>query len=251
MKKMEIIHYLDRLLDVHRIRDYSLNGLQVDFSGDIKKIAFSVDAGNDVLHAAVEAGADLLVVHHGLLWKQPVKIVGEQYKRLNTCFNGNLGVYAAHLPLDMHNQFGNNAQMAQQLELKEVLPFGHYQGMYIGCFGQLASPIPQDRISNLLENYLNVAPVLHLNGSKMVHTIAMVSGSGSSELIAEAIDKGIDLLLMGENKHALFHDVMDNHLNIGFLGHYASETFGVKALQSHLEERFHVETVFLDFPTLM
>jgi putative NIF3 family GTP cyclohydrolase 1 type 2 len=135
MNRDELTAYLDETLRVKEIEDTSQNGLQVEGPVEVMKVAFAVDSCQAAFEGTVTAGAQLLIVHHGLFWDKPLRLVGPLFCRVKTLIEGGCGLYAAHLPLDLHPELGNNAELARLLELKDTRAFGEYHGDQIGIGG--------------------------------------------------------------------------------------------------------------------
>lgn len=247
MQCNELISYLNTYLRISEINDISRNGLQVEPPEEINKIAFAVDAALASFTASVREGAGLLIVHHGLFWKEPVMLTGFNYKRVKTLIEGNCGLYAAHLPLDLHPEIGNNAVIAKKLGLNNIAPFGDYYGVRIGFGGELEKPMPVNNFIELFSRVLESEPVMAL-GNGLCKRIAVISG-GAAGHVEEAAREGYDTFITGETSHEKFHNAGECGINVIFGGHYATETFGVKMLQKNIEKKFGVETVFLDLPT--
>jgi dinuclear metal center YbgI/SA1388 family protein len=249
MKTNALISYLDTLLSTASIQDASQNGLQVEGPDEIKKLAFAVDGSLASIEAAISNKADMLIVHHGIFWDKPVRVAGPQYRRIKALFAGECALYASHLPLDLHAQYGNNAVIAQNLELQHLLPFGNYHGITIGWGGILQFPIPPENVSEKMAALTGVQCSVIRSG-RLSSRIAVVSGGGAS-MLEEAASSGYDTFITGESSHQSYHTALELGMNMIFGGHYATETFGVKALQKHLSEKFGVNTVFIDLPTGM
>jgi len=249
MKRYELVAYLDDYLEVQTIEDSSNNGLQVEGAEDVTHVAFAVDAGIAAFEATKEAGAQMLIVHHGLFWSKPVLITGIHRQRLGRLFDANISLYAAHLPLDFHEEVGNNATLARWLELEEVGPFGQYKSWPAGFAGQLPTALSLDHFVALVEASLG-EPVIKVwpFGPATVRRVGIVSG-GAASLIDQAADEGLDVYLTGEMSHSYYHEARELGLNVVYGGHYATETVGLKALAEHLAARFGLETTFLDLPT--
>lgn len=247
----ELDAHLSALLD-HRAwvsRDKSLNGLQVGRSRpDISRAAFAVDASLQSFERAVAVGADVLIVHHGLFWGQPLPVIKDHRRRLQYLLDNDLALWASHLPLDAHPTLGNNAGMAQALGLTSVEPFGDYRGAKVGFKGVLPSPLRLDRVCDLLfhgrENALQVLPF----GKHEVSSIGLVSG-GAAHDVHEAITDGLDLFITGDADHTIHHPALEAGINVISGGHYATETWGVRLLAAHVQKTWGVPTVFLDLPT--
>ncbi len=251
-KRDEIVNFLDKYLKVSEIPDSSVNGLQVEGKGDVKKIALAVDACQYVFDEARSRDVDMVIVHHGLFWKDDdMCITGILKKRLETLLKSRISLYAAHLPLDMHPDVGNNACMAKLLDLKDRHPFGNYHGVNCGCYGLLQREYTMNNFLKLVEEKIGEVQVKHLFGAKNIKTVGIVSGGGAFA-VSEMLEHRIDILISGEPKHVLFNDTKELCMNAVYLGHYATETFGVKALGNKLKEKFkYVEIVFIDNPTGM
>lgn len=247
MKRDELVAYLDDLLRVREIADRSRNGLQVEGAREVEKVAFAVDASLAAFQAARKAGAQMLVVHHGLFWDEVQVVRGPFYRRLKTLLEADLNLYAAHLPLDLHPELGNNAQLADLLGLVDRQPFGLYHGTYIGLGGRLPVSIPRERLVCLVTERLGAPRVLPF-GPPAVERVAVCSGK-APQLLVEAAEEGYDAFVSGEPAHAFFHEAQERGINALFAGHYRTETLGPKALMVHLAERFGLETTWLDLPT--
>lgn len=251
MKLDELSTYLDDYLRVDDFDDVSQNGLQVEGPEEIAKVAFATDGCLASFEQAVTANAELLVVHHGLFWDKPLRLVGPHFRRVGTLLEGGCGLYAVHLPLDAHAEVGNNAEMARLLELRDKQPFGEYHGTQIGVAGRLEIPLDMPALIGRVVKALGTTPVRVLDhGPEKAHRIGCISG-GAASMMGQAVDAGLDTYITGETSHAHFHEVEERGLNVIFAGHYATETLGVKALARHLEEQFGLETVFLEIPTGM
>ena len=256
MKREELITYLDNYLRVKEIEDSSQNGLQVEgpeevTADNLAKVAFAVDSCQAAFERAVATGAQLLIVHHGLFWDKPLRLVGPIFQRVKTLIEGGCGLYAVHLPLDFHPEVGNNAELARLLELKDTRAFGEYHGSTIGIGGALEPPIPLDVLVERLARATGEPPVRVLaHGPAEVSRVGCISG-GAAFLMDQVADAGFDTFVTGETSHSFFHQAAERGLNVVHGGHYATETLGVKALALHLEEKFSLETTFLDIPTGM
>jgi len=250
-KRSEIVSFLDNYLRVRKIADGSLNGLQVEGKGEVKKIALAVDACQYVFDKARSNGADMVIVHHGLFWKddEEMRITGIYGKRIQTLLAGGISLYAAHLPLDLHADVGNNACMAKLIGLKEILPFGKYHDVDCGYFGRLDRGYALDEFLKLIDEKIGKVRVKHLFGVKKIRTVGIVSGGGAFA-VNETGKSGVDILISGEPEHILFNITKELHVNAVYLGHYDTETFGVKALGGKLKEKFKdIETIFIDNPS--
>lgn len=245
----DLCNYLDSLLNISSIPDSSLNGLQVgDFNSSIETVAFAVDAALETIEKAVELKADMLFVHHGIFWGRCYSITGNSYKRFSHLLNNNLGLYAAHLPLDLHPQWGNNAQLAKTLGLESILPFGDYKGIKIGFKGQFPHPQTIDQILEKLSLSREKCLKIYDFGKQAIETVAIVSG-GAVDEISQAVCENVDLYITGDASHEVFHLCKENSINMISMGHYESETYGVKAIAKLIEKEHNLKTIFIDCPT--
>ncbi len=244
----DVVIYLDSYLRLPDLPDdpRALNGLQVANSGRLQLVAAAVDACQATIDAAAARNAGLLLVHHGLFWSGLEPLTGRHGRRVRKLIQGDLALYAAHLPLDCHPEVGNNAVLARGLGLRGVVPFGEYEGVRIGVMGDLA--LPRDQLVSSVSRLLHADPYLVPTGPKDVKRVAIVTGAGASH-IREARDQGADTLITGEGPHHSYFDAEESGLNLIYAGHYATETVGVKALAAHLSDRFGVSWEFLDHPT--
>jgi dinuclear metal center YbgI/SA1388 family protein len=251
MKRDELIPYLDETLRVKEIEDSSQNGLQVEGLEEVTKVAFAVDGCQAAFERAVASEAQLLIVHHGLFWDKPLRLVGPLFRRVKTLIEGDCGLYAAHLPLDLHPEVGNNAELARLLELTEPRAFAEHHGHKIGLGGVLDPPVPLDVVVERLAQATGEPPVRVLaHGPAEASQVGCISG-GAAPLMDQVVDAGFDTFVTGETSHGSFHSAAEYGLNVIYGGHYATETLGLKALARHLEEKFDLETNFLDIPTGM
>lgn len=246
-----IVSLLDSTLRTGEIKDASgaMNGLQVENNGCITRVATAVDASQRTLDAAVAAGADLLIVHHGLFWCGMQAVTGWWKKKLMTCLDAGLAVYSSHLPLDLHPELGNNACIAAGLGLQQVRPEVNCGGTLIGMAGMYPGTVGE-----LKEAYARLTGA-EITGSIIdaaapAGEVAVCSGAGGAE-IYQLYAKGFRTYLTGEENHWVTNTAQDMGMNVMFAGHYATETFGVKALGQLLNRTFGLPTVFIDNPTGM
>jgi dinuclear metal center YbgI/SA1388 family protein len=235
---------IDRWLNTAGTPDFpgAHNGLQVEGQATVDTIATAVDACTATAVAAANAGAQLLIVHHGLLWNDPAPIVGPLAATLRTLLGAGCGLYAAHLPLDGHDEFGNNAILARRLGLRNPRPFGEFAGFAVGRIGAWSGTVAE------AANAMGLNLVEAVSPARPVECVAVVSGSGKS-LIADAAEAGAQVLLTGEVDHHARVAARDLGLGLWLGGHYATETWGVRALGERLAREFSLRHVALDFPT--
>lgn len=243
----QIQTYLDEYLAISDFVDDSWNGLQYAGSLQVNKIASAVDASASSFAAAARVDADFLLVHHGLFWRQAnPSLVNWQKDRLNLLNNHNLSLYAAHLPLDQHAHVGNNAQILNLLKAKPTREFNPHANKNIGWIGQM-KPTALSSITGQLSRRLATACRVLPFGKKHVTTIAVSSGGGGYAGFFAALATKVDLYISGDPVY--IDPIADEaKMNVIFAGHYATETFGVKALAEHLSQQFSLQHIFLDLP---
>lgn len=244
-----LVDYLDGYLRVGEVPDYptALNGLQVDSTRtEVRRIAAAVDAVQHTVDAAAAAGADFLVVHHGLFWDGSQPVTGRRYRRLRALLEADLPVYSAHLPLDVHPEVGNNAVLARELGVEVRGSFGEYRGWPLGVWGEVE--MRREALCARLDALLGARVKLVPGGPEIVRRVGVITGGAGGEVRAAA-DAGLDAFVTGEGAHHNFFDAEEGGVNLLLGGHYATETWGVRALAKHLEERFGIEWLFIDHPT--
>lgn len=246
--RIEIVRFLDTLMGIASIEDVSRNGLQVEGAVKVRRVGLAVDACLASYKAAAAHDCQMLIVHHGLIWGGLPYLTGAVYRQVKFLVENSLNLYAAHLPLDLHPEHGNNAQLAKAIGMENPVPFGMYHGIAIGIEGMVTPERSVEALSHDLAEAIDVTPLSLPFGKKLCRRIAVVSGS-ASEIIDEAIAKGVDCFITGEPKHTHYHLAQEAGLNVIYGGHYHSETLGVKALGTVLEQEFGIESVFLDIPT--
>ena len=253
MKIAEFAAWLDKRLEVeaYRGKDISLNGLQAAASEkSVKKAAFAVDACMESIRRAADAGADILIVHHGFFWGAPLAITGAHYSRVKALLDADMALYAAHIPLDAHPEIGHNACIARAigLEPSSIKPFGEWRGMVIGRMGSFPQEETLDSVlARLFANGEKPAHVLPF-GPQNLRTAGIVSGGGGSDL-AQAIAAGLDLFITGEIGHEQYHAALEAGISVIAGGHYQTEVFGLNALAKEIAQQTGIETFFVDVPT--
>jgi dinuclear metal center YbgI/SA1388 family protein len=243
-----IAAYCDKLLRLSEFRDYegAVNGLQASNRGKVTRIAAAVDASLATARLASEAGADLLLVHHGLFWGRSFPWTGKKYELLRQLLDNNLAVYSAHLPLDAHPKLGNNARLAAALGLRRGEKFLEEKGQLLGL--KFRCELDLGELGRSLTRILGREPVVIPGGPSKCRCIGIVTGGAGSRL-ADAAREGVDTFVTGEGPHWTYAMAEESEINVFYGGHYATETFGVKALAEHLSKKFRVPWVFLDHPT--
>ena len=244
----EIVKYCDRLLRTPEIKDYdgATNGLQVENSGRVTRIAACVDATPKTLQLAANARADLMIVHHGLFWSPRQPWTGTNYRLLRSLMKNDLAVYSSHLPLDAHPVFGNNARLCKALGFRYLRPFFSHMEQALGLRTQMT--VDREELRSRLSKALRGEVMLIAGGPATCRKIGVVTGGAGAEL-KKAASEGVDTFITGEGPHWTFALAEELGVNVLYGGHYATETFGVKALAEHLSKRFKVPWEFLDYPT--
>ncbi len=247
----DLDRWLSAFLDIAATaaNDASQNGLQVARRGlEVRRVAFAVDASREAFRRAAEAGAELIVVHHGIIWDSPLRLTGGHYDRVRFLVEKDIALWAAHLPLDMHPEVGNNACIARALGLADQEPFGLHHGVKIGIKGRLPAPLGVEEIVSVLRARQG-EPVRTLPfGPPRVSTIGIVSGAAPRDAL-QAAAEGLDLFITGEPAHEIYHHCLEARIHAIFAGHYHSESWGVRALAERLTRDTGLETTYLDVPT--
>lgn len=243
----DVVKVADEWLRVRDVPDYSQahNGLQLENSGSVRRLVAAVDACEAVLSGAATERGTLLVVHHGLFWN-PSVWTGATYRKLRVAFEGDLAVYSAHLPLDVHPDFGNNVLLARRLGLSDFEPVLDFKGMSVGLVGR--TDVPREVLVDALTAATGVRTHVCAGGPAQVRRVAVVTGGAGSE-VARVAAAGVDTFVTGEGPHWSYTLAEELGVNLLYGGHYATETFGVRALAERLGERFGLPWEFLDHPT--
>jgi len=244
--------YLDDYLRIREVPDEpnAVNGLQAEnLSGRASRIVAAVDASLQTIES-IPASREpaLLLVHHGLLWDGNLPVTGRRYRRLRALLTRDVALYSAHIPLDIHPVVGNNARLAQALELRSTEAFDLYRGVPLGVQGTLEPPLAREALVERIDQLLHTRSRLLPGGPPLSHRVGIISG-GAGGRIGAAHATGLDTYLTGEGAHHTYFDAMELGLNVIYAGHYATETLGVQALAAHLSERFGIPWEFQDHPT--
>jgi dinuclear metal center YbgI/SA1388 family protein len=243
-----MVAHCDKVLHTREIGDYdgAVNGLQVENSGMVSRLAAAVDASLATVKLAITARADLLLVHHGLFWSPSHPWTGKKHELLRLLVKNNLAVYSSHLPLDAHPQLGNNAQLCAALGFRNLKPFFLTHGQTIGFKTQ--TKMSRTELAKRLERATGAKPRIIPGGKEICGRIGVVTGGAGGDLKIAAAE-GVDTFITGEGPHWTYALAEELGVNVLYGGHYATETFGVKALASYLSKKFHVPWTFLDHPT--
>lgn len=250
----ELTSYTDELLDTANTPDYpaALNGLQLENGSRITGIASAVDFSTRAIKGAVEASANLLVVHHGMFWNGFGHIRGPSYRRLRLLIENDIAVYASHLPLDRHPSLGNNVLLAKELGLTPAGVFAKYDGIFIGLSGEsdIETATLAQKAKKFASEYSSEMRMTPLAKNRRTRRWAICTGAGaSSETLKEAASMNVDTLIVGEGPHHTAVQAEETDLAIIYAGHYATETLGVRALAQHLGEKYSVPSTFVNAPT--
>lgn len=250
-KRKEIVAYLDGLLAINDIpKDASNNGLQVEGGSEVNKIIFSVDGSQQLINKAVKLDADMIFTHHGLSWGDSLKrINGMNASRLRPLFKNDISFYAAHLPLDAHQEVGHNACLAKMLGIEDYKMFARYAGAEIGTMGTLPFPMTPGEIGNLLDEKLGSKHQILGPSDIKISKVGAISGGAGTDGYMAAVAEGLECFVTGEIGHTIFHPILEAGVPTVFLGHYCSEKPGVFAVMDLVKEKFDVECEFIDIPT--
>ena len=243
-----LVEFLDSYLQIDAIREASLNGLQIEGKDTVERLAVAVDAAGATIDDAVQSGCQMLLVHHGLFWDRSVPLTGTMGRRTRACFAADLSVYAAHLPLDVHPEVGNNALLVRCLGAEVEGSFGPHQGVDIGLIARLPEPRPLAEIGGELAADGCDQPLIWCFGKEEVQRLAVVTGSGCS-LLEDAVAAAADCLITGEPKHSAYHSALEAGMNCIFAGHYRTERAGVWALARRLASKYDIEVQWIEHPT--
>ncbi len=244
----ELTTFLDRELKTAEIPDYpgAVNGLQLANQGQVPRIVAAVDASLPVVRAAAAGGPGLLIVHHGMFWQGVQPVTGPFYEKIRIAMEAGLAIYSSHLPLDVHPEWGNNIRLAREIGVTDLHPFMEWKGIHLGLQGEWQGSRDElrDRLTTVLGGNVHLCP----GGKEQISQVALVTGGAGSE-VAKAAAAGVDAFITGEGPHWSYPLAEELEVNLFFGGHYATETFGVKALSAALSREFGVPWEFLDHPT--
>lgn len=238
-----IVDHCNQRLQIATIQDYdgAVNGLQFQNSGTVARVASAVDASLESIQQAVTIGANLLFVHHGLFWGSHAPIIDTIYQKYRLLIEHDIAVYSCHLPLDAHPEIGNNAQLAQLLQLQNTQPAFPFIETNIGVIGERSMGRTAFK-AQLAQHFPHIVPMEF--GPEKVRTVGISSG-GSGNMILKARNYGIDTMIIGECSQHHYNIARERGLNVYLCGHYATETFGVDALGKEIAEKFHLPYSFL------
>jgi dinuclear metal center YbgI/SA1388 family protein len=243
-----IVAYCDKILRTAKIKDFdgAVNGLQAENRGTVSRIAAAVDASLATVKLAIAAEADLLIIHHGLFWNARQPWTGKNYELFRLLSENNLAVYSSHLPLDFHPKLGNNVILCGALGLKNLRPFLLKDGQHYGL--QSRTRVSRSVLVSRFQRTIGEIVLVIPGGVETCERIGVVTG-GAGDFLQRAAEQGVDTFVTGEGPHWTYALAEELGVNVLYGGHYATETFGVKALAAHLANKFNLPWAFLDHPT--
>jgi len=247
MQRIELENYLNNLLKPEQIKDFCPNGLQIQGTEKIQKIVTGVTASQALIEQAIKEKADALLVHHGYFWKnEPYAIRGIKHTRIKALLDHDINLFAYHLPLDIHPELGNNAQLAKLLNIDVTGPLELGNSISVAIQGKLAQASSADDFSALISKVLS-RQCLHIAApsNKKIHTVAWCTGGGQG-YIELAAEQGIDAFITGEVSEKTTHIAQEMDIHFFAAGHHATERYGVKALGEHLQQTQGIDVVFVD-----
>jgi dinuclear metal center YbgI/SA1388 family protein len=245
----EIVSFLDELLDSPGFPDYGPNGLQVPGAHDVGLVVTGVSAQLELFEQAAAAGAQMVLTHHGIVWdSRPQAITVQAKRRLKALFDADVSLAAYHLPLDAHAELGNNALVCKELGLEPAERIGAYEGRPIGFVGRSAEGVPIAELrQRCVQAFDGREPLIQGDGPDTIHSLGVISGAAAGYL-DDAVALGLDAFLTGEPSEHSMADATEAGMHFIAAGHYATETFGIRALGDLLAERFNVQHRFIPLP---
>ncbi|HIP76217.1 MAG TPA: Nif3-like dinuclear metal center hexameric protein [Psychromonas hadalis] len=246
MNNRKLANKLDQFLEIHQFKDYCPNGLQVEGRESIKKIVTGVTANQALIDVAIAEKADAILVHHGFFWKgETQQIVGMKYNRIKALIENSINLYAYHLPLDVHLELGNNAQLAKSLQITDRRPLEPWDKRSVGRVGKFETAVTADELSERIASVLSRKPLHIEGGEKEIKSIAWCTGGGQ-DYITIAAEQGIDAFISGEISERTVHIAREMGIHYFAAGHHATERYGVKALGEWIAQEMELEVLFVD-----
>jgi dinuclear metal center YbgI/SA1388 family protein len=244
-----ITSYLNDILPVGNMEDPSWNGLQVEGKETVRTIVTGVTAGTELFNRAKEIQADYIVVHHGHYWRDGTpSLTGWEKKRVDILLQNNMSLYASHLPLDKHPEFGNNIQLLRLLGAEVSGDFSTHGESTSSYTGMIMRGKHMEEIVQTLNNSLQTTCIALPFGPAIIRTVAVCSGGGGYKAFAEALDQKVDLFITGDTAE-IYNDAKDSGTNVLFAGHHATERLGIRALGEVLQKKFSIHVEFIDVAT--
>ncbi len=242
MSDSQLVDFLNEFLSISEIQDDTINGIQLDSPAEPEKIAFAVDARRDVIEQALDH--DLLITHHGLFWEDLGRVVGRFYDLISMMIHNDLGLYTAHLPLDIHPEIGNNVLLTEALGAVPRDTFMEYKGTEVCLMASFDEHFEVQEISGKLEDLTGKQPFVHLPEEK-VSEVAIMTGKGGMAL-SQAQEQGAELFITGERSYMTYNLAVDLKMPVIFGGHHATETLGIKELMEVVENEFDLDCEFIE-----
>lgn len=245
MHRNDLTDFLTTYLKSDDYKDDCPNGIQVEGTAEVKKIFTAVSASVELFEITAAQKADTVIVHHGIIWnfERPV-YKGGYRERIRLLLENNINLYGFHLPLDAHEEIGNNAQLCRRLKVKNMRPFGDIKGQYIGMKGEI-DKIDKESFFKRISKLVNRDPLVFDYGPDQVEKVGVISG-GAQKYLNQAVSSGLDVYLTGEVSEHIMHYAKEEKIHFVSAGHYATEKFGIIALGQLLEKQFDVEITFID-----
>lgn len=244
MNNLELEKIISQKLESYSIKDYVPNGLQIEGKSEVKKILTGVTASLELIDVAIEQGVDAILVHHGYFWKSETPVIkGMKYERIKRLIENGINLYAYHLPLDLHPELGNNAQLAKMWNIRNIAPISEYQPLVLT--GDLPKGMDIVTFAKMIEQTLNRQPFVEATGPKVIKRIAWCSGA-AQDYLEEAANAGFDAFITGEVSERTIYIARELGIHFIAAGHHATERDGVKALGKWLAEEYSLDVSFID-----
>ncbi|GAA6183180.1 Nif3-like dinuclear metal center hexameric protein [Aliiglaciecola sp. 2_MG-2023] len=241
-----LLSHLNQLLKPEKVKDYCPNGLQVEGVSEISKIVTGVTACQALIDRAVELNADAIFVHHGYFWRgENPCIVGMKRQRIKQLINHDINLYGYHLPLDIHPELGNNAQLAKRLNIEVIGGLEQQNPQSVAMHGQFETPLTLQQLAKTVEQSLQRTPQIISAGEHSIKSIGWCTGGGQS-YIEMAAEQGIDAFISGEISEQTVHVAREMGIHFIAAGHHATERYGAKALGEYLAKSFDLDVTFVD-----
>ena len=246
MNNLELEQLINQKLSSDKINDYAPNGLQVEGKTEIKKIITGVTASQALIDYAIRQNADAILVHHGYFWKSENPCIrGMKGKRIKALLVNDMNLYGYHLPLDVHPELGNNAQLAKLLDIENLQPL-EKGAVSIPVWGELKEPMTGENFAEKIEKVLNRKPLICIeNGPHLIRKIGICTGGGQG-YIDLAAEQGCDAFITGEVSEQTIHSAREQGLHFFSAGHHATERYGIKALGEWLAKEYGFDVEFKD-----
>lgn len=247
VSRNDLTLYLNSYLRIDEFNDICPNGLQVEGRSQINKIVTGVSASVELFDKAIKKNADAVITHHGIIWnfERPL-YKGGYKKRVKLLIENNINLYGFHLPLDAHEEIGNNAVIARLLGLKNIEAFGEHNGQKIGFRGEI-NAINSDNFLNLVKSEINSDAIIFPYGPDIINKVGIISGAAQKD-VKQAVLQDLDLYITGEVSEHTLHYVKEEGIHFIAAGHHATERFGIGALGNHISNKFDVDVEYIEVP---